>query len=292
MPVTLLFGYALALSVGVPLALLFLAPVRERRGLLAASFVIGYALAWGGALLLGFLSFFAVGIAIATLGTLLALAALYTWQDERFLARFDARLGKGATREEAVDELRARIEALGTGERRDVVAGMELAGFAVQRLVAHGAHEDALVVLTEIDERLGDRVGAERRHLRVLRARVLLQLGNPEDAVRVFEAELDPRTRPTPEIRILGALLAVTGVRPDPGAEAPARSFLAWNDAVVQLVRAHEAARAGDDAAATRELTDLASRPYGAATLDLARTLPGPATELARRIARPTAPYR
>lgn len=292
MPVTLLFGYALLLSVGVPLAFLALAPVPERRGLLASSFALGYALAWGGALLLGFLSLAAVAIAMATLATLLALAGLYTWQDERFLARFEARLAGATSREEAIEELRARIEALAKEQRRDVVAGMELAGFAIQRLVAHEAHEDALVLLTEIQEQLGDRAGVDRRHFRMLRVRVLLQLGNVDDAVTVFEAELGPDDRRTPEVRILDALLAVTGARRSAPVDVPPRSFMAWNDAIVQLVRAHLAVRAGDDAGATERLTELAERPYGVATLDLARALPGPATELARRIARPSSPYR
>ncbi|MCA9610602.1 MAG: hypothetical protein KC619_33635 [Myxococcales bacterium] len=297
MPVTLLFGYALLLSVGIPLAFLLVGPVPERRGLLASSFALGYALAWGGALLLGFLSLAAVSIAMAALATLLALAGLYTWQDERFLARFEARLASTTSREEAIEELRSRIAELAEGQRRDVVAGIELVGFAIQRLVAHEAHEDALVLLTEIHDRLGDRVGADRRHLRMLRVRVLLQLGNVDDAVTVYEAELQGTDRKgserqSPEVRILGALLAVTGVRRGAPIDPPPRSFMAWNDAIVQLVRAHLAVREGDDASATERLTALASRPYGVATLDLARAVPGPASELARRIVHPSSPYR
>lgn len=289
-----LLGYSILLSVAVPLSLGLAGPVVERRAMHAFASATAVAIAWAASLLLGFLSLGAAGAAIATLTTLLALAAFGTWRDERELAQVEALLARGA-RTEAVARLQKSVEEL-SAEGRSTFAPMTKLGFGVRRLVAYELHEDALDVLDLLEARLGERLrGADASEARWLRARVLLQLGQVPEAARVLSADRRREPSRSPEAQLLEALLEVCRAdragRPLPEAPVP-WVWSPWLVGLAHLVRAHLAAAGGDEDAAARELHGLRGNAYESATLALAQTLTGPATEVARQIQGPSVPYR
>lgn len=290
-----LLAYAIAVSLLVPIGFFVAGPVPERRVLLGSTYAVLIALGWSAALLLGWLSPVALAGAAALLATLGLLAAWYSLRDERMLARFDARLGSAETRGEALEELRARIDEIGA-EGHHVVALMEVVGHPTRRLIAQQLYDEALELLDYVGAHLGDRLGAvDASDHRLLSARALIHLGRPREAAALLSAERGAGTAHPDEADGLEALLCACQGDLDRAERLLRRSHVrpwaSWTRPIHLLARAHLSAARGDDRDAIEQLRELPSYARPSA-LQLARALPGPASELAARLEQPGSPYR
>lgn len=289
-----LFGFALIVSVALPAAFFLAAPVPERRAVLGFTYATVVVIGWCAALTLGLLSPFAAAGAAALLSSLAALAGLYSWWDERLLAELDRSMSDPVRREAALAELRARLDHMGR-ESRAVVALMEVAAFPVQRLIARGLYDEARALLGYVAAQLGPQLGrVDASEHRLLTVRTLLQLGEAEAARELLARERADSAYPA-DADLLAGLLAVcdgdcAGAEPLLVHARP-RLWTQWSHALADLVEAHVAAAAGDDERALERLRGL-PESYRSCVLALARAVPGPATELARRVEGPSAPYR
>lgn len=293
--VVTLLAYAIAVSLLVPLGFFLLGPVPERRVLLGSTYAVLIALGWCAALLLGWLSPVALAGAAALLATLGLLAAWYSLRDEQLLARFDARLGSAETRAEALEELRARIDEIGD-EGHHVVALMEVVGHPARRLITRGLHGEALELLDYVATHLGARLGAvDASEHRLLRARALLHLERPDAAAALLAADRGAGSAQPAEADGLEALLASCRGELDRAerllGHSAVRPWASWTRPIHLLARAHVAAARGDGGDAIEALKEVPGYAR-ASTFQLARALPGPASELAARLEHPGSPYR
>lgn len=292
MVVLLLFAYALTLSVLVPSWFLLSGPVRERRTLVGLTYASLFILAWGAALLLGFLSPAALAAGAAAMATLGGVAAWFSHRDERLLARFAARVDDPVERPAAIAELKTRILEIGE-ESEHVVALMELASFPIRRLLDRCLFDEARGLVSFIDTELGHRLSEpDVAELRLLSARCDLHLGLVHEARDSLEEARANGACPD-EVNALEALLCAARCDTQRAERllarvAPEHAPERVND-LCALTSAHLGVARGDDAEAIVHLRAVGARRH---VVHLLRALPGPATALAERLERPSMPYR
>jgi len=288
-PIALPISCAAALSLLVPAAFFLRGPVPERRLRLGFNYATVTAIVWSGLLPLGFMSLGALAAATSVLSIVVAIGASYAWRDERLLARVDERLGSARGRATGLQELRERLDAANASRSLEM---MEIAAWPTRRLIAHGCPSEALSVLDQIAVDESSRITrTDRREAKLLRAHALLQLSRIEEAKALLERDR-VETETSAHALLLRDLLHVCGKGRADDAQRPNLIWLPWNRALDRLVRAHVLAADGEEAQALDTLASLVGRPYGAATLDLAAAVPGPASHLAAMIDEPAAPYR
>ena len=97
------------LTVALPTAFAFASPVRERRGLMASTYLAGALLAWCIVLPVAIVVPLAGGGAALLFACIGLVLARSSWREERLMARIDRGLRSPQRREAALRELRERI---------------------------------------------------------------------------------------------------------------------------------------------------------------------------------------